>query len=374
MPRAFPSLYPDLPEMSRYYRVRRYDVGGVSVIIALHNLARGPALGGTRWRVVPYGSYEEAFEDALRLSAAMTLKNAIHRLPFGGGKAVVFADPAETDRQKFWCDYGSLLNRLNKSAPVFYTAEDMGVSSADMLALSQYTPYLGGLPEGVHEIFGGRLRKGSGGPMGMTAYGVERGMRACLARLFGSPSFKGRSVVISGVGNVGFGLLARLLDQPGSMPPKIFVADIDPEKVERALALGKDVESVPIHEAHKVDADIFAPCGPGGVITDLVAEELKSLAVAGSANNPLAHAGINQTLVDLRIVYAPDFVINGGGVIEVASELSKDGYAGSWVAGHTQRIYDLLLGIFREAEKEKMPPARVAECMAWERVQEARRA
>ncbi|GAC1440489.1 MAG: amino acid dehydrogenase [Solirubrobacteraceae bacterium] len=285
--------------------VRRGDRSGVHVIIAVHSTALGPSLGGCRMRA--YASVEDAIDDALRLSQAMTLKAAAAGLPLGGGKAVICLAPgcaAEGPlRDAILRDFADALNQL---AGRYITAEDVGTTSDDMALLSACSPHVVGRPP---------EQGGAGDPGDFTAAGVMAAMRACCTRRFGSPDPAGRSVSIIGCGSVG-GSLARRLHAAGA---ELLLSDIDEGRRVLARELGARWASP--EEALLAPVDILAPCALGGVIDAGVAAELRCAIVCGAANNQLTEDAVAVRLAARGIVYAPDFIVNAGGLINVYLEL-----------------------------------------------------
>ena len=325
---------------------------GLRMIIAIHDTTLGPALGGCRmW---PYPSEEEALIDVLRLSKAMTLKNSIHGLPLGGGKAVVIADPRVDKTPELLQAVGEAVERLGGR---YITAEDVGTNADDMRMVRTATVYVAGLPET------------SGDPSPFTALGVYRGMQACAQAVWGSPQLEGRRVAIQGVGSVGFHL-ARHLVQAGA---EVWVTDIRPERVRRAIdELG--VKAVEPDRIFDVDCDIFAPCALGGVINDETIPRIKAPIVAGSANNQLAEPRHGDILHEKGVLYAPDYVINGGGVINVAEELTPEGYSAERARAKVERIFDRVMEVIERSRSRNIPTHRAADELAWRRIEEARSA
>ena len=325
---------------------------GLRMIIAIHDTTLGPALGGCRmW---PYPSEDEALTDVLRLSRAMTLKNAIHGLALGGGKAVVIADPATGKTPELLEAIGEAVDRLRGR---YITAEDVGTNSDDMRLIRRATDYVAGLPEA------------SGDPSPFTALGVFRGIQACAQVRWGSTQLEGRRVVIQGVGSVGYHL-ARHLVQAGA---EVFVADIRPERVRRAVEeLG--ARPVEVERVFDVECDVFAPCALGAVLNDETIPRLRAPIVAGSANNQLAEPRHGDLLHERGVLYAPDYVINGGGVINVAEELAPDGYSAERARAKVERIFDRVLEVIELARSRGIPTHRAADELALRRIEQARAA
>ncbi|MGH2676631.1 MAG: Leu/Phe/Val dehydrogenase, partial [Actinomycetota bacterium] len=299
---------------------------GLRAIVAIHSTALGPALGGTRF--YPFESEEDALRDVLRLARGMTYKAAAGGLDLGGGKAVIIGDPRRHRSEELLRAYGRFIESLGGR---YITAEDVGTSREDMDVLRRETRWV----TGVSKRLGG-----SGDPSPVTAYGVFQGLRACAEEALGTPSLEGVSVVVLGVGKVGFHL-ARHLTEAGAV---VTVADVDVDAVGRAVA-EFGVDTVEPNKAHAADCDILAPCALGAVIRDDTIPELKSKVVAGAANNQLERAEHGEALADLGILYAPDFVINAGGLINVADELI--GYDRERAMKKVEDIYRTLREVFR---------------------------
>jgi leucine dehydrogenase len=302
---------PDTPLISLDHEelvIRRGRRSGVYTIVAVHSTSLGPALGGCRmWR---YESSADGARDALRLSRAMTFKAAACGLDLGGGKGVICLEPGRAPtgklRRDLLLDFGDTVNVLEGS---YITAEDVGTSSKDMAVIAEATKHVTGLD---------RKRGGSGDPSPYTALGVAAAMRACCEHVFGSPDLKGRSVAVVGAGRVGT-QLARRLSKAGA---KLLVGDIDERKrasMEKVPgAMWTDPSSAMLAEV-----DIVAPCALGGVIDQVNVDRLRCRIVCGSANNILAHEGLADDLAARGILYAPDFIANAGGLINVSLELGE---------------------------------------------------
>lgn len=277
---------------------------GLRAIIAIHSTQLGPALGGCR--VWPYESEAAALNDVLRLSKAMTYKNAAMGLALGGGKAVIIADPRRGTTPELFEAFGRAVENLGGR---YITAEDVGTTPEDMVAVKRMTSYVAGLPET------------SGDPSPATAFGIFNGIKACLIHAFGSDDLHGRRVAVQGLGAVGMNL-SRYLHENGA---KLIVTDISQQRIDAAVA-DFGAETVESEAIYDVECDVFSPCALGGVINDDTIGRFKAKIVAGSANNQLAEPRHAVTLKERGILYAPDFIINGGGVINIAEELSPAGY------------------------------------------------
>jgi len=321
---------------------------GLEAIIAIHNTARGPALGGCRmWA---YASEDEAVRDALRLSRGMTYKNALADLPFGGGKSVIIGDARSQKTPDLMASMGHAVDRL---AGRYIIAEDVGTSVEDMAVIRGVTRHVAGLQEG-----------GSGDPSPATARGVFMGIRAAVDYRLRRNSLDGLRVIVQGLGHVGWDLCRQLADEG----VRLSVSDIRREHVERAVesfgATPVDADSV-----FDVEAEVFAPCALGAVINDNTLPRLKVAVVAGSANNQLAENRHGAALADRGILYAPDYVINAGGVINISHEFGPSGTAYDRVAAfaHVDRIHDTLMTIFKRADAEGVPTNVAADRIAEER-------
>ncbi|MBX6349902.1 MAG: Glu/Leu/Phe/Val dehydrogenase [Clostridia bacterium] len=324
----------------------RDEASGLRAIIAIHSTALGPALGGCRmW---PYRDEEEALVDVLRLSQGMTYKCAAMGLDFGGGKSVIIGDPRRDKSEALLRAFGRFVQTLNGR---YYTAEDVGMTSADLVHMRKESEYVLGLPGA------------SGDPAPATAYGVYCGIRASLAEAFGDDDPKGRRVAIQGAGQVGRHLARRLVEAGA----EVAIADIFPEKAER-VAQETGARAVPADEIFEVECDVFAPCALGGVIDDDTVGRLTCRIVAGSANNQLKEPRHGDMLHERGILYAPDFVINGGGVINVSMELAPGGYDRERAFERIAGIGDQLRELFALARREGIPTYRAADRLAEERI------
>ncbi|HWG33864.1 MAG TPA: Glu/Leu/Phe/Val dehydrogenase [Gemmatimonadaceae bacterium] len=318
---------------------------GYRGIIAIHNTTLGPALGGTRfWS---YASDEEAITDALRLARGMTYKNAVAGLNLGGGKSVIIGDNRTSRREMIFRAHGRFVESLGGR---YVTAEDVGTSTSDMDFVHMETDYVAGLA--------GK----SGDPSPVTAHGVFRAIQASAMYRWDSDDLEGKTVSIQGCGNVGRHL-AKALDKAGA---KVIVSDIDPDRVAWVLA-ETNATAVEGDAIYSVEADIFAPCALGGIINDATIPKLKVEVVSGAANNQLLEERHGDMLQERGILYAPDYVANAGGVINVYSELA------GWDAKRSFRkadeIYDTILGVFEIARTDGIPTYRAADRLAERRLQ-----
>ncbi len=317
---------------------------GYRGIIAIHDTTLGPALGGTRfWQ---YDSDREALIDCLRLARGMTYKAAVAGLNLGGGKSVIIGDNKIKNREPVFRAHGRHVAALHGR---YITAEDVGTSTGDMEYIRAETDHVTGL-----------IGK-SGDPSPVTAFGVYRGIKACATHRYGSDSLSGKTVAIQGCGNVGY-YLAQLLHREGA---KLIVTDIDPAKVAKVVE-DFQAQSVEPSEIYEVKADIFAPCAMGGIINDETLPKLQVEIVAGGANNQLAEERHGDALELKSVTYAPDYVINGGGLINVNAELN--GWTMERARNKAGEIYDTILRVFEIAEEEGIPSYRAADRLAEQRI------
>lgn len=321
---------------------------GLNALIAIHNTTLGPALGGTRlWK---YNNYEEAIIDSLRLSRGMTYKAAISGLNLGGGKAVIIADPSMKS-EAFWRRYGKFVNSLHGK---YITAEDVNTTAADMEFISMETEFVTGVPE---------YMGGSGDPSPFTAYGVFMGLKAAAKKAWGTDNLVGRRVLVQGAGHVG----RRLIDHLVKEGAKVFVSDINEEKLRLITAGHAAVEVINNDAVFDQKVDIYSPCALGAVLNSESIEKLTCKVIAGAANNQLANEQADgRALMRKGILYAPDFLINAGGLINVSSEL--EGYNKNKVMGSVEKIYERTLEILNLSEKEDIPPQEAAMKIADERL------
>jgi leucine dehydrogenase len=320
---------------------------GLRAIVAIHSTTLGPSLGGTRY--FPFGSEEEALRDVLRLARGMTYKAAVAGLDLGGGKAVIIGDPKRNKTEELLRAYGRFIESLGGR---YITAEDIGTFREDMDMVRRETRWV----TGVSKRLGG-----SGDPSPVTAYGVLQGLKACAEEAFRTPSLEGVRVVIQGVGKVGYHL-AKHLVASGAI---VTAADVDVDAVARVVN-ELDVETVEPDKAHAVDCEIYAPCALGGVIRDDTLPNLKCKIVAGAANNQLERPEHGAALADLGILYAPDYVINAGGLINVADEMI--GYDRDRAMKRVEDIYRTLREVFRRGRLDGVTPVEAANRLAEERI------
>ncbi|MEJ8573891.1 Glu/Leu/Phe/Val family dehydrogenase [Microbaculum marinum] len=323
---------------------------GVEAIVAIHDTTLGPALGGCRmWS---YPSRHEALDDVLRLSRGMTYKNALAGLPHGGGKAVIVADPRTDKSEALFEAFGDHVETLGGR---YITAEDVGISDADMEIVARRTGHVRGI-----------RATGLGDPSPYTAWGVFCGIRAAVRHRFRRASLEGLTVAVQGLGHVG-GRLAALLHADGA---RLIVADIDTDRVaEVAARCGADV--APVDRIHAADADLFAPCALGGGLNAATIPEIRAKVVCGAANNQLRTPGDAAALVARDILYAPDYLVNAGGVISIAPE--RPGMTADEMKERIARIDSTLSFVLKRADAEGVSPAVIADRVAEERIFEAAR-
>lgn len=329
---------------------------GLKAVIAIHSTALGPALGGTRF--YPYASEEEAVADALNLSRGMSYKNAMAGLDHGGGKAVIIGDPETLKSEELLLAYGRFVASLGGR---YVTACDVGTYVADMDVVARECRWTTGRsPE----------NGGAGDSSVLTAFGVFQGMRASAQHLWGDPTLRGRTVGVAGVGKVGRHLVGHLLDEGA----RVVITDVRDESVRRIVEEHPSVTVAADTEALiRVEGlDIYAPCALGGALGDDSVPVLTAKIVCGAANNQLAHPGVEKDLADRGILYAPDYVVNAGGVIQVADELH--GFDFDRCKAKAAKIFDTTLAIFARAKEDGIPPAAAADRIAEQRMAEARRA
>ncbi|MEV6131657.1 Glu/Leu/Phe/Val dehydrogenase dimerization domain-containing protein [Streptomyces violaceusniger] len=328
---------------------------GLKAVIALHSTALGPALGGTRFHA--YASEENPEEaallDALNLARGMSYKNALAGLDHGGGKAVILGDPEEIKTEKLLLAYGRFVASLGGR---YVTACDVGTYVSDMDVVARECPWTTGRsPE----------NGGAGDSSVLTAFGVFQGMRASAQASWGAPTLRGRRVGIAGVGKVGHHLVGHLLEDGA----EVVVTDVRGESVDRVLARHPRVRAVRDTDALiRDDLDVYAPCALGGALDDATVPVLTAKVVCGAANNQLAHPGVEKDLAGRGILYAPDYVVNAGGVIQVADELH--GFDFDRAKTKAAKIFDTTLAIFDRAQTDGIPPAAAADRLAEHRMAE----
>jgi valine dehydrogenase (NAD+) len=322
---------------------------GLKAVIAIHSTALGPALGGTRFHA--YASDEAAVADALNLARGMSYKNALAGLDHGGGKAVIIGDPDTLKSEELLLAYGRFVSSLGGA---YVTACDVGTYVVDMDVVARENRWTTGRSA---------ERGGAGDSSVLTAFGVFQGMRAAAKAQWGEPSLRGRRVGVAGVGKVGNHLVEHLLDDGA----EVVITDVRAEAVERITARHPGVTAVPDADALiGTPLDVYAPCALGGALDDAVVAALTASVVCGAANNQLAHPGVAKSLADLGILYAPDYVVNSGGVIQVADELH--GFDFERAKAKATKIYDTTAAIFERAAADGVPPAVAADRLAEQRI------
>ncbi len=319
---------------------------GLKAAIAIHSTARGPALGGTRmWT---YANEEEAIDDVMWLARGMSYKNAVAELPLGGGKGLIIGDPGKDKCEDLFYCYGRFVEKLNGR---FITAADMGTNEQDLDCVSRETK---------HVVGGSEV----GSPSPFTAYGVWQGIKACAEEVYGSPNLNGKTVALQGIGSVGSALCQHLADEGVNL----LISDLDQDKVKKAVKLW-NARAVSVDSIHAQKCDIFSPCGAGGAINSKIIDQLQCSIVAGAANNIIKEDELGAVLNNNNILYAPDYVINAGGII--FCEMNRQGVRnGEEIKTVVSRIYDRLKGIFSRAREENLLPEQMADIVAEEKLQE----
>lgn len=319
---------------------------GLKAIIAVHNTVLGPALGGTRMWM--YNNEMEALNDVLRLSRGMTYKNAISGLNLGGGKAVIIGDSRSMKSEALFRRFGKFVNSL---AGKYITAEDVGISPLDMTYVSMETDHVVGLP--------GK----SGDPSPVTAHGTYMGMKACAKRQYGTDSLSGKKVAVQGVGHVGEYLVQSLAKEGA----EVFISDIHEPTLKR-VAETYGAKVVGLDEIYDIDMDIYAPCALGATVNDETLSRLKCSIIAGAANNQLKNESVHgKAVMDKGIIYAPDYALNAGGVINCYSEVK--GLSSHWAMDKSEQIYTTIGDIVDRSIAEGVPTYQIANKMAEERIQ-----
>lgn len=340
---------PVIAQMSKYDHEQLLfcndNATGLKAIIAVHNTTLGPALGGTRmWT---YNNEMEALNDVLRLSRGMTYKNSISGLNLGGGKAVIIGDARAMKSEALFRRFGKFVNSLGGK---YITAEDVGISPVDMTWVSMETDHVVGLP--------GK----SGDPSPVTAYGTYVGMKACAKEQFGSDSLAGKKVVVQGVGHVGEYLVESLTKEGAD----VFIADIHEPSLQR-VANTYGAKIVGLEEIYDIDMDIYAPCALGATINDETLSRLKCSIIAGAANNQLKNEAVHgKAVMERGMIYAPDFALNAGGVINCYSEVK--GLSADWAMNKAEEIYGTISNIVKRSIAENVPTYQIANKMAEERI------
>jgi len=321
-----------VPGYEKVVKVSHTGVG-LKAIICIHQTLLGPALGGIR--IYPYLTFEAALNDVMRLAKGMTYKSAASESGWGGGKSVIIADSKKGKTKEMLLAFGQAVDRLQGE---YICAEDVGCTPQDVQIVSQATRYVVGLPHS----------KSSGNPSPFTAWGTHRGIQSVLKKLTGSDSVENKTIAIQGLGSVGCEL-AKTLFWAGA---RLIIADVDQEKCQQVAALTQ-AKIVSPHDILKVECDVLAPCALGGIISAETIPTLRCKAIAGCANNQLLKDSDADLLLTRKILYAPDFVINAGGLINVTEELSPQGYNPVVARHKTHRLYDQLMMIYDIAESNR---------------------
>jgi leucine dehydrogenase len=348
----------DSPSFANHEGIHAFsdEKTGLKAIVAVHSTARGPAVGGTRmWN---YGSAAEALEDVLRLSKGMSYKNAVADLEMGGGKSVIIGDSKTQKTPELFRAFGRFIDQLGGN---YYAAEDVGVSVEDIAQARTQTEYVVGLSGG---------KEGSGDPSPVTAEGVFRSTLLVARRLWKQDDLTGLTIAVQGIGHVG-GYLADKLHAAGA---KLIVTDVNVPLLEE-VAARTGAEIVAPDAIYDVKADIYAPCALGATLNPQTLDRLTVKAVVGAANNQLATPEIGRILFERGVLYAPDYVANGGGIINVASELKArqtgGAYDPAWVEGKLSRLMETLEEVLDRSAVEKRPTHEIADAIAEARIQKA---
>lgn len=320
----------------------------LKAFIAIHSTTLGPALGGIR--IYPYATQEAALEDVLRLSKGMTYKAAVAEVGLGGGKSVIIADPKKDKTEKLLLAFGEAVDLLKGR---YICAEDVGCTLEDVKIIRKATKYVTGLPH----------KKSSGDPGIYTAWGTYRSIQAVLKKIYNNPSVEGRTIAVQGLGSVGSHLIETLFWAGANL----IVSDVDDQKVQAAIKK-YGAKSVAPERIYSTECDVFSPCAMGAIINDQTIPFLRCKGVAGSANNQLLRDEHAAQLQMRDILYAPDYVANPGGLLNVASELEEAGYDPKLPRDKVHQIYDHLLGIFEIAEKNHISTHLAANALAEYRI------
>lgn len=327
---------------------------GLRAIVAIHSTALGPALGGTRF--YPYASTAAATADVLELSRGMSYKAALAGLDLGGGKAVIIGDPRTLKSEALLRAYGRFVQSLGGR---YYTACDVGTFSVDMDHIARECDFVTGRTV---------AHGGAGDSSVLTAYGVYQGMRAAAEAQWGEATLAGRTVGVAGVGKVGHHLVRHLVEDGAT----VVVTDVSPESIARVLAAHPDVRVVESTEALVASSlDVYAPCALGHALTDEVVQVLSASVVCGAANNQLAHPGVGKALAERGVLYAPDYCVNAGGLIQVADEL--EGFSFERAQQRASGIFETTRSVFETARNDGVPPAVAADRLAERRIREVGR-
>lgn len=326
---------------------------GLKAIIAIHNTVLGPGLGGVRmWN---YKNELEAIQDVLRLSMAMTYKASISGLDLGGGKAVIIGDLKKDGSKALFRRFGQFVNSLGGK---YITAEDVGTSSEDMEYVKMETDHVTCLPESMG---------GGGDPSPITAYGVYLGIKACAKECYKNDNLKGKTIVVQGAGHVGTHLIERLVKENA----RVYVSDIDKNKIDEAVK-NYSVKPVDANDIYDLEMDIYSPCALGATLNDNTLSRLKCSIIAGAANNQLADEDVHgRMIMGKGIIYAPDFVINAGGLINCYSEVI--GYNRDDALARVENIYNSVRDLLKKSKEENVPADLVAKRIAIKRIEKVKK-
>ncbi len=322
---------------------------GLKAIIAVHNTVLGPSLGGTRmWS---YASEADALQDVLRLSRGMTYKSAISGINLGGGKAVIIGNARTDKSEALFRRFGKFVESLNGK---YITAEDVGINPKDISYMAMETDYVAGLP---------KAQGGSGDPSPVTAFGVYMGMKGAAKFAYGSESLEGRKIAVQGVGHVGSYLVDSLVKEGA----KVVITDIHEELINAVTTKHSQVEVVSVDDIYDVEMDIYAPCALGATVNDDTLNRLKCSVICGAANNQLENEQTHgKALLDKGVVYAPDFLVNAGGVMNCYAEVA--GHAQDWAMAETENIYHTTIAILEHSRSKGIPVQEAAIAMAKDRI------
>lgn len=325
------------------------EATGLKAIIAIHNTVLGPSLGGTRmWE---YRDESEALTDVLRLSRGMTYKSSLAGLNLGGGKAVIIGNSRKHKSEALMRKFGRFVDSLGGK---YITAEDVGISTRDMEFVSMETDHVAGLPE---------YRGGSGDPSPVTAYGVYMGIKASAKQQYGSDALNGKKILVQGVGHVGEALVGMLVKENA----EVMISDIFQDKI-KAVVDTYGVKVIDVEDVYDTDMDIYSPCALGATVNDETLDRLKCSVICGAANNQLADEAKHGEAVRARgIVYAPDYLVNAGGIINCFWELN--GYHREAALKQTEGIYDTTLDIFKKSADDNIPAYLAANKLAEARIE-----
>lgn len=330
------------------------EASGLRAIIAIYSTALGPSLGGTRF--YPYASEDEALVDVMNLSKGMAYKAALAGLDLGGGKAVILGDPHTDKSEALLRAYGRFVQSLSGR---YYTACDVGTYSEDMDVVARECDFVTGRTV---------AHGGAGDSSVLTAFGVFQGMRAAADHVWGAPTVRDRFVGVAGVGKVGRHLVGHLVEDGA----RVVVTDVNAEAVAEIRARYPDVEvAADADELVRLPIEVYAPCALGGALDDEAADALRAQVICGGANNQLAHDGIEKKLADRGIVYAPDYCVNSGGLIQVADEL--EGFSFDRAKARATKIYDVTREVLQQAARDGVPPSAAADRWAERRMTEVGR-